>query len=146
MKEVSETISRRAYEFFEQRGREIGREIDDWLHAECELLRPVRIEISEDDKVLKVRAEVPGFSAKDIQISVEPRRIIISGQTETTEDQKTAETVISEWKSNEILRAVELPAEVDPGKATAVVKDGILELSIEKAVTAGAVAVEVKAG
>ena len=146
MKEVSEAIGRRAYEFFERRGQEIGWDIDDWLHAECELLRRVPIEISEDDKVLKIRAEVPGFSAKDIQISVEPRRIIISGQSQTTEDQETAKTVTSEWKSNEIFRALELPAEVDPAKATAAVKDGILELSIEKAVAAGAVAVEVKAG
>ena len=146
MKEVSETIGRRAYEFFEQRGREIGRDIDDWLHAEWELLQPCRIEISEDDKALKIRAEVPGFSAKDIQISVEPRRIIISGQSQTAEDQKTAKTVTSEWKLVEIFRALELPAEVDPARATATVKDGILELSIEKAVSAGAVAVEVKAG
>src|SRR6185295_2140822 len=79
MKEVSEAIGRRAYEFFEQRGREIGRDVDDWLHAEFELFRPIRIDLSEDDKVFRVRAEVPGFSTKDIQVSVEPRRIIISG-------------------------------------------------------------------
>jgi HSP20 family protein len=141
MKEVSEAIGRRAYDFFEQRGHEIGRDIDDWLHAECELLRPVRIEISEDEKVLKVRAEVPGFSAKDIQVSVEPRRIIISGKNERSDEQKT-----DEWRSSEIFRALELPAEVDPARATAQLKDGILQLSIEKAVAGSPVAVEVKAG
>ena len=138
MKEISEAIGQRAYEFFEQRGHVIGQDIDDWLHAECELLRPVRVEISEDDKVLKVRAEVPGFSAGDIQVSVEPLRIIISGKTETTEE----ETIVK----NEIFRELALPAEVDPSKATASLKDGILQLSIEKALKAALVSVEVKAG
>jgi len=35
---------------------------------------------------------------------------------------------------------------VDPAKATATLKDGILQLSIEKAVTAAPVALEVRAG
>ena len=146
MKEASEAIGRRAYEFFEQRGREIGRDVDDWLHAECELFRPIRIDVSEDNKVFKVRAEVPGFSTKDIQVSVEPRRIIISGKTEMTEEQKTEKAVTTERNSNEIFRELELPVEVNPARATATLTDGILELSIEKAVTAVPVALEVKAG
>jgi Protein of unknown function (DUF2934) len=32
-----EAISRRAYELFQERGREPGRELDDWLRAEREL-------------------------------------------------------------------------------------------------------------
>ena len=32
-----EAISRRAYELFQERGREPGRELDDWLRAENEL-------------------------------------------------------------------------------------------------------------
>jgi hypothetical protein len=32
-----ETISRRAYELFQERGCEPGRELDDWLRAEHEL-------------------------------------------------------------------------------------------------------------
>lgn len=32
-----EAISRRAYELFQERGREPGRELDDWLRAEHEL-------------------------------------------------------------------------------------------------------------
>jgi hypothetical protein len=32
-----EVIARRAYELFEERGREPGREFDDWLRAEHEL-------------------------------------------------------------------------------------------------------------
>jgi hypothetical protein len=39
MSEVQEQIRRRAYELYEQRGREDGRELDDWLQAESELMQ-----------------------------------------------------------------------------------------------------------
>ncbi|MBZ5571834.1 MAG: DUF2934 domain-containing protein [Acidobacteriia bacterium] len=34
---LEEEIRRRAYALYEQRGREEGHDIDDWLHAEAEL-------------------------------------------------------------------------------------------------------------
>jgi outer membrane protein TolC len=34
---LEENIRRRAYELYEERGREDGRELDDWLRAEEEL-------------------------------------------------------------------------------------------------------------
>jgi HSP20 family protein len=146
MREVSEAIAKRAYDFFEERGGEIGRDIDDWLHAELELLKPVPVEITEEEGVLKVRAEVPGFAAGDIQVSVERRRVIISGNVEKTGEQKTEKTVYTERQSNEIFRALDLPAEVDPDKVTATLKDGVLELTLAKAAISEPVRVEVNAG
>ena len=35
--ELQEQIRRRAYELYEQRGRECGRELEDWLQAESEM-------------------------------------------------------------------------------------------------------------
>jgi len=35
--ELDERIRRRAYDFYEQRGRTDGRDMDDWLQAEAEL-------------------------------------------------------------------------------------------------------------
>lgn len=37
--EVLEQIRIRAYELFEQRGREEGHEVEDWLRAEAEVLQ-----------------------------------------------------------------------------------------------------------
>lgn len=146
MREVSEAIAKQAYDFFEQRGREFGRDLDDWLHAELELLRPVPIEITEGDGELKVRAEVPGFAAKDIEVSVEARRVIINGKLEKAEEQKPEPASSPEPQSNVIFRTLELPAEIDPAKATAILKDGVLNLSLPKAVAGEPVKVQVKAG
>ena len=39
--DVRERISRRAYELYENRGGEHGREVEDWLEAENEVLSPL---------------------------------------------------------------------------------------------------------
>ena len=45
--QVSETdIARRAYEIYCERGRQHGRELDDWLQAERELRRTVNVAVA----------------------------------------------------------------------------------------------------
>ena len=34
---IKQQIHQRAYELYEQRGRDDGRDLDDWLQAECEI-------------------------------------------------------------------------------------------------------------
>ncbi len=67
MEELHHAIARRAFEIFEGKGRWPGRELDDWLRAESELLHPMHLELMESDNHVTVRAEVPGFSAKELK-------------------------------------------------------------------------------
>jgi HSP20 family protein len=145
IKQLQELISRRAFELFEGRGAQAGRSADDWLEAEMELLHPVHLEITETDNTLSVRAEVPGFEAKDLKVSAEPQRVVISGARESSEEKKTARSVYKERCSNEILRVVDLPAEIEAAKATATLKDGVLELKLPKTAQAKGAPVEVRA-
>jgi hypothetical protein len=46
-----EDIERRAYEFYEQRGREAGREWDDWLQAEREILGAETETEGQDERI-----------------------------------------------------------------------------------------------
>jgi HSP20 family molecular chaperone IbpA len=53
--------------------------------------------------------------------------------------------LLSEFRSNQFCRELRLPAEVDPAKTTAVLKDGgVLELRLAKIAESKAVNVEVK--
>ncbi|MDE3136722.1 MAG: DUF2934 domain-containing protein, partial [Acidobacteriota bacterium] len=79
MRESFDSIARRAYEIFEANGRQFGRDMEDWFRAERELLQPVNVEIRESDDLLTLKAEVPGFDAKDLEISVEPDRLTLAG-------------------------------------------------------------------
>jgi HSP20 family protein len=134
MQEITSSVARRAYEIFENNGRPFGTELADWFKAETELLHPVHIEMAESDNAFKVRAEVPGFSAKEIEISAEPQKLTISGKRETKkEERKDEKTVYTERCSDQIFRMLVLPAEVNADKVTATVKDGVLEIELPKA-------------
>jgi HSP20 family molecular chaperone IbpA len=75
-----DSTARRAFEIFENNGRWLGRDLEDWFRAESELLHPIHLEMAESDDNLMVRAEVPGFSTKELEISIEPRRLTILGK------------------------------------------------------------------
>lgn len=140
-----ESVARRAFELFDNNGKWFGRELDDWLKAESELFHPVHLEMAESDENLTVRAEVPGFRTKEIEISVEPRRLMITGKHEATEESKKGKTVYSERCAKEIMRVVYLPSEVDSSKVSATLKDGVLNIELPKVAPAKTVRVEPKA-
>jgi HSP20 family protein len=145
IQEMSNSIARRAFEIFEGRGRALGRDLEDWLQAESEFLHPVHLDIAESDEALTVRAEVPGFSAKELEVGVEPHRLTISGKREANEERKSKKTIYTEHCVNQIFRSIDLPSEVDSSKVTATLKDGVLELSVPKAAKAQKVPIEEKA-
>ena len=142
--EVRDSIAKRAFEIFEGKGRWLGRELDDWLRAESELLHPMHLELAESDSDLTVKAEVPGFNAKELEINIEPRRLTVTGKRETKDETKRGKTVYSELCGNEILRVIDLPAEVDISNVSAVLKDGMLNIKMAKAAAPKSVRVELK--
>lgn len=142
---VFDAISRRAYEIFEGSGYAPGRELDNWFQAERELLHAAHIQVNESEDALEVQVEVPGFSEKELEVNVEPQRLVISGKRETKTEGKKGKTVYSESCSDQILRVVDLPAEVETDKVVANLKNGVLELRLPKAAKARSVKVETKA-
>ncbi len=122
--ELTEAVARRAYEIFERRGGAPGHHEEDWLQAESELLLPLHVELAEAGQYLTVRAPVPGFSACEIEVALEPRRVTIAGE-------HAGQGV--EPGASRFLRMVELPGDVDTENATAAFKDGVLALALRKA-------------
>jgi HSP20 family protein len=143
IQQTYDSIARRAFEIFDNNGRG-GNHLEDWFRAESELLHPVHLEIAESDDNLTVQAEVPGFSTKELEINVEPRRLMIAGKHEAQEESKKGKTIYSERCAKEILRVVDLPAEVDGSKVSAMLKDGILKIELPKAAHAKPVRIEPK--
>jgi len=146
MARVYDSVARRAFEIFEGNGRSFGRDLENWLRAEAELLHPVHVDLAESDAGLAVRAEVPGFTAKDLEISIEPRRVTISGKRETKEERKDKKVIYQENCSDQIMRVIDLPVAVDGEKASATIKNGMLEVNMPKASPAKKVPIQAKEG
>ena len=127
-----EAISRRAFELFERDDRADGHDVRHWLEAEKEFLHPVPINMEETEGEIVVHAEVPGFTASDLEVNVEPRRVTIAGKRESKKENKDAESLYTEECSDQIFRSFELPSEVNAAKVSATLKDGILDIQLPK--------------
>ena len=110
--------------------------------AEEEILHPLHLEVSESPQALTVHAEVPGFSAKELEVGMEPHRLTISGKHETSQAQAGKKTTYTGQWRNRIFRTIDLPADVDTSKVTATLRDGVLELSMPKAAKVQKVQIE----
>lgn len=127
-------IARRAHELFEARGREHGHDLEDWLRAESELLCPVSIAMSESKDRVSVRANVAGFDQSEIEVSVEPSRVMILG--EKTKSTRTTEPGTTEPRGShpdQILEVIDLATEVIPERVVVEWKEGELILDLPAA-------------
>jgi HSP20 family protein len=143
--EVENTIARRAYELFTSRGFTDGHDLDDWFLAESELFGLMPVSVTETENEVTVKAGLPGFTEKDIEIRVEPRRLFIGGMhEEKSENKKKGETIYTEH-SNQVFRTVNLPADVDVDKVKATLSKGDLEITLAKREIGKKIPVEQKA-
>jgi len=132
MQQIQLAITRRAYELFEARNREHGHDWEDWFQAESELLRPVSIAISETADRFSVRANVLGFSADELKVSVEPKRIAILGRKSLRPVEVAEGTPPADLYPDLILRFVDLSSEVDPAGAVVEFQSAVLKFELPK--------------
>jgi len=133
LQEINNVIANRAYQLFVSRGCSPGQEFEDWLRAESEILHPIPLDVTDIESQLVVRAEVPGFTEKDLEVRVAPRCLLIIGERQEPLEQRTGRTVYSERHANQIFRVLDLPARIDPDGVRATLSDGILEVTLSKA-------------
>ena len=88
---------------------------------------PVEISVNEDSVELKI--ELPGMDIKDIDVEVSKQMVAINGQRECA-----AEVKDSEFYYGKFSRLITLPVEVQNSQVTANYQDGILSLTLPKAV------------
>jgi HSP20 family protein len=131
MQELYQAIERRAYDLFAERGYKDGYALEDWSMAESEFLLNIPVALTEEESRILVRAEIPGFEEKNIQLSVEPRRLAINGKIEHSTEGKE-EGTLTEKSSKEFFYSFELPYEVEASSTRTTLKDGILEISLPR--------------
>ena len=96
----------------------------------------IKVDVEEDDKTYKVKAEIPGVKKEDINIQVDRNQVSISAESKREKEVKEKGKVIrSERYYGSLFRSFSLAQDVDQGGATAKYADGILELTLPKKVT-----------
>ncbi len=94
------------------------------------------INVTEDKDNYRVRAELPGLSADQLDISITGNSLAISGERKISEEDKEAKYHRRERESGKFSRMIELPDQVDGEKVAAQMANGILTVTLPKAETA----------
>lgn len=132
--QIDGMIAQRAYELFEGHGCQHGQDVADWLRAEEEVVHPCRHDLRESAEEIILRAAMPNsYSADQLLVSVEPWRLMVSGETEINVGFWDGTKTGTETRTRRIFRAHDLPAKVNPSTATAVLREGTLEVVMPKA-------------
>jgi len=148
VEEFFDMIARRPFELLEKTPLFFGRDLEHLLRTQPELSKPIFLKLYETEEALIVRAEVPGFTEKELNIVCEPWRVAITGKKEMREEGKIEkkdkdEVPYYEEKAH-IYKSVKLPVEVIPDKVKALLRNGMLELTLPKAEVVKKVKIEVK--
>lgn len=94
-----------------------------------------RLNLFDDGASLVLQADVPGLSDKDIHLTLNEGTLAIAGERRATAPEGyTAQR--QERPSLKFSRSLTLPCKVDPERANAVVKDGVLTVTLAKAADA----------
>jgi len=133
IQELNEAIARRAYEIFESRGSVHGSDSADWSRAEAELFHPIHMELQETDEALQLRAEIPGFSEKDLELTVEPLCLTLTGKRETDSEIVSGKVIYRDSCASQIFRRIELPTPIQVNAVVATLRNGILDIWMLKA-------------
>jgi HSP20 family protein len=101
--------------------------------------------VTEDKDNYYVRAELPGLNVDELDISVTGDSLSISGERKLSVENPKAQYHRREREAGKFSRIVNLPAQVNTGKAGARWTDGILTVVLPKAEVAKPKQISVKA-
>jgi HSP20 family protein len=90
------------------------------------------VNISEDPDHIYVRAELPGVSPEDLDITIKDQQLVLRGERKIPTEEKKVNYHRRERESGFFRRVLRLPAQVDPAKVEAVSKDGVLTITLAK--------------
>ncbi len=133
--------------------REMNRLFDDFFGRDFGI-EPFRgpgqwlpaLDVSETDKAVLVKAELPGLDAKDVEVSLVGGVLTLRGEKKEEKEEKTKSFHRVERSYGVFERAVQLPCPVKTDQVEATFKNGVLTVELPKSEEARSKTVKVKVG
>jgi len=128
LEEMHKAIARRAHEIFSGRAAG-GQDMDDWLRAERELSWSPAIELAEEDGVMRLEAAVAGFEPDDLDVQLTPDEVLIRSGNPHDHRGFEGSVYCCEFGRGQLFRSVHLPHSIDPERAKAKYRNGLLSIT-----------------
>jgi len=123
---------------------EMDRLFNDWLggmeetpprfeHEDLMMFTP-RVDVLENEKELKVTAELPGMAEKDVEVELSRNMLILKGKKDESKEEKGETFYRRERRFGSFVREIALPWEVDAEKVKveATFRHGVLNVVVPK--------------
>lgn len=103
------------------------------------------VDITEDDKEYRIKAELPEIKKEEIKFTVENGVLVISGERKLEKEEKGRKYHGVERAYGSFVRSFSLPDDADADKVNAEFNDGVLKVHIAKSESARPKQIEVEA-
>jgi HSP20 family protein len=140
-KNGSPALRRPELDPFSQLHREIDRVFNsfltDWPSGMILSRQPLgsfmpEVDVVETDKEFRVTAELPGMEEKELEVTFSDNGLTIKGEKHEEHEEEKADYYHSERQFGRFERTIPLPSEINPDKAKASFKKGILKITLPK--------------
>ncbi|GIK40693.1 MAG: hypothetical protein BroJett011_45260 [Chloroflexota bacterium] len=91
-----------------------------------------RVDVTENEKEVRITAELPGLEEKDIDVSLSNDVLTISGEKKAEREDKGDNYYRMERSYGSFHRSIPLPTEVDTDHCDATFKNGVLQITLPK--------------
>ena len=131
-REIQDRIRERAYELSQKRGHS-GRDVDDWLTAESEIISVPPAELVEKDDTFQVRMAIVGIDLEDMRILTSSDQLLVRGDYGRNRETDEGIVHLCDFKSATVFRSIHFPQPIDVNTVTVEFRDGILRVTARKA-------------
>lgn len=106
--------------------REIAHRVSDWLAPASDA--------SSDDQAYRITMELPGVEAADIRLTVEGGMATVKGEKRSARTERGETWYFTERQFGAFSRSFRLPADADDQAISATLRDGVLTITLPRAV------------
>jgi HSP20 family protein len=105
-----------------------------------------KVDVSEANGIVLIRAECPGMDAKDVRLSIDDGVVTLEGEKRTEHEEKDERAFRRERRYGSFLRRIPLPMPVDSAKVKAEFKNGLLTVTLPKSPVAAEKRIPIQTG
>ena len=131
MSRLEQDMERMFHEFWRRPFLSLWDHERSWPGRMVSLQVPV-VDVYEEGDEVVVKAELPGLSKQDIDVTLTESTLTLKGEKKKEEELKEKNYYRSERSSGGFVRSIELPSEVKTDQTKASFKNGILEIRLPK--------------
>ena len=128
---VQQRIATRAHEVWRGRGAAIGRALEDWLHAEQQVVWRPAIELRRTDGAFVVEAAIAGVEESQLDLQASSTELLIAAPLhhEHPSHDGESEVLACEFAHGPLFRSLRFPEPVDPKRVKAEIRNGLLRVT-----------------